>query len=336
MTQNMQKPNPERTRWLGAELKERSEHLDKLYIKHPSVRKILDYIDTELVSRAADGHTSGLLIISPSGAGKSALIKHLINRFPAVETDEFRTCPVVAFNVPPVPSPKTMGAGMLKAMGDVLWDTGTAEKKLDRIAVLLAAAKTKLVLIDNFQDIPMRRRSRGVLNVATWVRDICDINFGGIVIAIGTAEAAQVRDANEQVQRRIQARLNLPTFGGETRDDLINFSKLLKSFDHSLPLAEDSGIYLGDMPKRIHCATHGNFDYLIKLLKRAIEIAVANGHERLSIEVLFDAFSQQHQLYAAPENPFSPDYLWSNLAQPGQVFYNVAFPVELPEEEAVA
>jgi hypothetical protein len=174
------------------------------------------------------------------------------------------------------------------------------------------------------------------LNVATWVRDVCDINFGGVVVALGTAEAAQVRDANEQVQRRIKARLTLPVFSGETQVELREFAKLLRGLDKHLPLAEDSGIYLGDLPKRIHCATRGNFDYLITLLKQAIEIAIKRGEERLKVEILHDAFKEQHQDYAVAENPFAPNFLWTRLEQPGQVFHNVAFSLEHLEEEVEA
>lgn len=318
-----------RSKWSSANLKARFEHLDHIYIKHPAVMKILTYIERELESRSADGRTTGLLIIAPSGAGKSALIKHLTSCYPKVVTDEYRTCPVIAFTVPTMPSPKTMGAAFLKAMDDVLWDTGTAGKKLDRIKSLLVPAKTRLVLIDNFQDIPTRRKSRGVLNVATWVRDVCDINFGGIVVALGTAEAAQVRDANEQVQRRIKARLTLPVFSGDTPDEILKFAKLLRGLDKNLPLAEESGIFLGDLPKRIHCATRGNFDYLIKLLKQAVKVAVAEGQERLTVRNLHDAFEEEHQDYACSENPFAPDFLWTKLSQPGQVFHNAEFAIDV-------
>lgn len=325
-----------RSKWNSASLKARFEHLDNIYIKHPAVVKILNYIQRELESRASDGRTSGLLVIAPSGAGKSALIKHLTSRFPKTVTDEYRTCPVIAFTVPTMPSPKTMGAAFLRAMNDVLWDRGTAGQKLDRINSLLVPAKTQLVLIDNFQDIPTRRKSRGVLNVATWVRDICDINFGGVVVALGTAEAAQVRDANEQVQRRIKARLTLPVFSGETEEEIREFARLLRGLDKNLPLAEESSIYLGNLPRRIHFATRGNFDYLIKLLKKAIELAVKAGLERITIQTLHDAFDEEHQDYACSENPFSADYDWASLALPGQVFHNVAFAVDIQAEEANA
>jgi energy-coupling factor transporter ATP-binding protein EcfA2 len=334
MTDKTSTETPNRSRWNCASLKARFEHLDNIYIKHPAVVKILNYIERELESRSADGRTSGLLIIAPTGAGKSALIKHLAKCYPSEATEEYRTCPVIAFTVPTVPSPKTMGAAMLRAMDDILWDVGTAEKKLDRIKCLLVAAKTRLVLVDNFQDIPTRRKSRGVLNVATWVRDVCDINFGGLVVAMGTAEAAQVRDANEQIQRRIKARLTLPVFSGESPEEMREFAKLLRGLDKNMPLAEESGIYLGDMPKRIHCATRGNFDYLVKLLKQAVKIATSEGHERLTVKILHDAFEDEHQDYACSENPFAPDFLWTRLAQPGQVFHNVEFSVGSSEEES--
>ena len=326
----------DRTRWNNASLKARYEHMDTIYIKHAAVKKILRYIERELEARRADGRTSGLLIIAPSGAGKSALIKNLIKNYPKIVTDEYRTCPVIAFTIPTMPTPKTMGAAFLKGMNDLLWNMGTAGGKLDRIRSLLVPAKTRLVLIDNFQDIPTRRKSRGVLNVATWVRDLCDINFGGLVIALGTAEAAQVRDANEQVQRRMKARLTLPVFSGDTHEEMVEFANLLKVFEKNLPLAEESKISMGDLPKRIHIATRGNFDYLVKLLKQSVKLAAERAQERITVEILHDAFEEEHQDYACSENPFAADFLWTKLDQPGQVFHNVSFSLEdLEEVEAL-
>jgi len=318
--------------WKEVSLQERIAYLEDIYVKHPAVQAILSYIERELEYRRADGKTTGLLIIAPSGAGKSALIKHLTRSYPKVETEESRTCPVVAFTVPTVPSPKTMGAALLRAMADILWDVGTAGKKFDRINKLLTPAKTRLILIDNFQDIPTRRKSRGILNVATWVRDLCDINFGGIVIALGTAESSKVRDANEQVQRRLKAKLSLPVFAGNSDDELKNFARLLKSIEKLLPLAENSAIYSVGMTKRMHCATMGNFDYLMTLLKNAICIAEKHGQETLTMQTLHDAFAHGHGDYAASENPFSPEFLWTNLDQPGQVFHNARFSTDIEEE----
>lgn len=333
---NKPKETVDRSAWRDAPLKERLAHLDNIYIKHPAVLSALSYIGRELEFRSADGKTSGLMIIAPSGAGKSALIKYLTRSYPKVETEESRTCPVIAFTVPTVPSPKTMGAALLKGMDDVLWDVGTAGKKFDRISKLLAPAKTRLILIDNFQDIPTRRKSRGILNVATWVRDLCDINFGGIVIAFGTTESLKVRDANEQVQRRLKAKLTLPVFAGDSEAELKVFARLLKSIEKLLPMAEDSAIYSGNMTKRMYCATKGNFDYLMTLLKNAICIAKTNGQELIDMVTLHDAFAHEHGDYAASENPFSPDFLWTNLDQPGQVFYNAKFSVTMEEEMEVA
>jgi len=179
----------------------------------------------------------------------------------------------------------------------------------------------------------MRRKSRGVLNVATWVRDLCDINFGGLVIVLGTAEAAQVRDANEQVQRRIKARLTLPAFSAKTHEELFEFAKLLKQLEKHLPLAEQSEICSGDMPRRIHFATRGNFDYLCKLLKQSVKLAMERSQERLVVQILHDAFEELHQDYAFSSNPFAPDFLWNELDQPGQVFHNVSFSLEHLDQE---
>lgn len=325
----------EKQKWHGASLEVRLQYFDSIYVRYTEVKLILDYLERELVRRAADRRTSGLLVIAPPGAGKTTLIKQLLNLYPPVITDELTTRPVVAFKVPPAPTLKTMGAELLRALGDPRWDRDTASVKFDRAKLLLVEVGTKLILIDDFQDVPLHRKSRGVQQIAAWLRDLCDIPFGGVVVAVGTAEATMVRDGNPQIQRRMQARLDLPVFAGETKEELLKFAGLLKKIDEALPLTEISGLFLGDLPKRLHIATLGNLDYLTKLLKKAVEKTMSRGAEQMTRQDLREAFQEQHQVYSQSENPFDLDFRWTDLAQPGQVFHNVDFNIS-PQEAKVS
>lgn len=335
MNTKITSPIAEKRQWQGASLVARLRYYDSIYVRHKDVIVILNYIERELVRRAGDRRTSGLLIIAPPGAGKSTLIKQLQNIYSPVVTDELTTCPVVAFKVPHAPTPKTMGAELLRALGDPRWNMGSATVKFDRAKLLLIEAGTKLVLIDDFQDVPLHRKSRGVQQVAAWLRDLCDIPFGGVVVALGTVDATKVRDGNEQIQRRMQARLDLPVFAGETKAELLKFAGLLKKIDEFLPLAEISELYLGDLPKRLHIATQGNMDYLTKLLKNAVEQTVSRGAEQMTRQDLRAAFDEQHQLYTQFENPFDPDFRWTDLARPGQVFHDVDFDIAPKEDRGL-
>lgn len=306
---------PEREYWRGKAIDARLQAFNNLYIYHREVEAIVKHIGEELAIAKTRREVSGLLVLGESGSGKSALVKHLARSFPPSETTETTTLPVVSFTIPLSPSPTNLGAEVLMALGDPCATLGTADMKFRRLAILLAKAQTRIVCIDNFHDLPARRGSRGLLAASNWMRDFCGLPLPIVVVALGTQEAAIVRDMNDQLRRRMQARMKLPLLSATT------LRTVLKEIDKKLPLAESSNLTSSDLAIRIHRATNGIFDYLMKLLSRCIVLATASGQERISIEILQAAFSAVHQDASATGNPFKPEYKGDELCKAGQVFF---------------
>lgn len=314
---NIGSAEQKRKRWLGAPLGDRLKYMDGLYLKHASVQRAFEWLEIELEMRKVKNCASGLLIIAPTGCGKSAFVKELERVYPGVSTPEKTQKPVVSFKIPATPTPKALGEALLKALGDPLYARGSAKDKLDRLKILLPALGTVIIAIDDFQDVPANRRERGVERVANWIRDLCDIEFPGVVVALGTEEAAIVRDAHEQLRRRMQSRLEFPVF--ERKDD--KFRGLLKSIDDSLPLAERSGFDAPQIAVRFHRANGGVLDYLMKLINAALLFAVKRGNERIELSDLERAFQHMHEVPAAGGNPFASDYDGRELDKPGEAFH---------------
>lgn len=310
-----------REKWTGIGIAARLARLDGLYIVHEAANKILRHIQDELVHSAARGKSSGTLILADSGAGKSRFIKYLTEIYPD-EKDEFGTTRrVVHFKVPSSPTPKQMGAAFLRALGDPLADSGNAEAKKFRIAQLLIQCKTLVVAIDDFQDVPARRKAIGVQDIADWMRDLMEMPFPGVVLAFGTSEAAIVRISNVQLKRRMPAVMELPVFEISTASGQKKFRALLQQIDDHLPLAQVSNLAAPAMMVRIYIATNGNFDYLMKLLSHALKRAVESSCESLSMEHFERGFDDLHQIPARNGNPFSESFNGSALDQRGQVFH---------------
>jgi energy-coupling factor transporter ATP-binding protein EcfA2 len=314
-------PQNNRATWAGKALPLRLSALDQLFVKHDAVKRILDYIQLELPIRAVQGRATGLLIVASSGAGKSRLVEYLKKLFPDEVTLTLTKRLVVSFKIPPSPSPKSLGEELLLQLGDPEYNVGTAKVKFDRIRKLLKKVGTIILTIDDFQDVPAKRGVRGVEQIACWIRDLCDIDFPGIVIALGTEEAVVVRDAHGQLLRRMQARLELPAFTLDSDDAKKRFKQLLNQIDGSLPMAERSNLDDSVMMVRLYRATNGSLDYLMKLLGKAIARAVARGSERIELRDLEQGFCDQHQVAASGGNPFSANYKGDELTQHGQIFY---------------
>ncbi len=321
-----------RQKWTGLGIADRLARLDGLYIVHDAANKILRHIQDELVHSKARGKSSGTLILADSGAGKSRFIKYLTEIYPDQKDAFGTTRRVVHFKVPSSPTPKQMGAAFLRALGDPLADRGNAEAKKNRIAQLLIQCKTLVVAIDDFQDVPARKKAIGVQAIADWMRDLMEMQFPGVVLAFGTNEAAIVRISNVQLKRRMPAVMELPIFEISTTDGQKKFRSLLQQIDEHLPLAQISNLASPALMARIYIATNGNFDYLMKLLSHSLKRAVESGSESLSMEQLEKGFDDLHQIPARNGNPFSGSFNGSVLDQRGQVFHQQS-DVDLLEAE---
>lgn len=322
-----------REKWRGQACSNRLKAMARLYVEYEDIKNLLNHIQRELILAEARGMCNGTLVIAPSGGGKTSFIKHLVRLYPDVISATLTVRRVVHFKVPKSPTPKQMGAAFLKALGDPLYKKGDAEDKMDRVADLLVACQTLIIAIDDFQDVPARRGTRGVKAVGDWVRDILEMKFSGILLAFGTQEAAVVRNSNDQLGRRMMARIELPVFSMDKPADISVFRLLLKRIDEALPLAEPSGLYEPDTMARIFQATAGNFDYLIKLLTHALMRAVERESEHIELQDLHSGFADQHQVAAHHGNPFALDYDGISLDQSGQIFYKSAETADAQEKQ---
>lgn len=311
-----------RETWRGAPLKARLTALEGIFIRHKAVRALFEYIEHQFQFNVARGMADGVLVIAESGAGKTKTIDQIELTYPSVITPTLTTKPVVRLTIPPSPTPKSLGRAMLEALQDGDPSSGSAQEKFERIEALLVSVETRVVAIDNFQDIPARRQVRGIAEISDWFRDLCSIKFPGVVVAFGTKEAAIVRDSNPQLSRRMQARFELPVFSIEGDENVKRWKRILKELDDKLPLAESSNLSDSEMSVRIFVATGGNFDYLKKLLAKSMPAALKRGHERIELQDLQLGFAGQHQVLAQGGNPFDPGFAGTKLNGPGQIFHN--------------
>lgn len=316
--------------WRGASVQARLKDFAGHYLVHDSVQSILSSIESELVCNEARGMATGILVIAESGVGKSSLIKHLITKNPARVEKEVTLRPMVAFKVPKTPTANSMGAALLKALGDPDYNADTSDGKLERIGSLLRICQTKIVAIDDFQDVPARRKSKGVREVAFWLRDLCEIKFPGVVLATGIKSAMIVRDNTAQLKRRMTIVHELPLFEIRTREGLRKFRRVIRGLEKRLPLAEPSGLVVPDVLKRMYVATGGRFDYIMKLLSKALYVVTQNGVERIEMTHLKQAFDMLHPDGTKRGNPFDEQLDPQDLHQRWESFFH-----DLSEEDVL-
>lgn len=263
----------------------------------------------------------GLLLIGPSGVGKSTLIEHYELLYPRTHDPEGTRIPVLRVSVPSSPSAKSLAEAILVALKDPKAHRGTASEKTERIEGWLKRCGVELILLDEFQHLIYTSALTGFRDVTDWLkRLISNTNVG--IVACGLPEAALVVESNEQLARRFSARIQLTPFALDDADDFREFRGLLDTLESLLPLPMETPLREANLARRMHVASYGLFDYLCKVLEGAVSAAVAAHQTQIDLPALAAGF--RNRIWSSvPDrlNPFYPESLLRPLDRHGDVFY---------------
>lgn len=329
-----------RERWLQEGVEARIRHFRNIYIEHEDLIKAEKMIDCKAFeiehALALDNddfvydptvtHGTGVLVIGESGAGKSTFAGQLLKRNPQIWTPTATYMPTVYMRVPLAPTEKSMCSALLEAMGhpDL---KGTAGDLGKRAVQLMRRCRVRRLIVDDFQDIPATR-IKGVQRMGDWIRGIIQAT-PCVVVAMGTPSALVVRDSNDQLQRRMQATVELLPFvvtgtnKVSDRTSARRWMNLMESIDAKLPMAKSSCLLEQSAALLLMQATNARFGHLSALLKHGIMCAVEAGSERIDVVHLHKAFQRTFGTAANNGNPFDSDYDGEPLTNAGQAFARV-------------
>lgn len=334
----MTKPN--REAWRGVQIEERQRYIaNELVVAHPDL--VLALREIARIARRSRMEQKGyaMLVIAGSGQGKSFLTRYLAKRYPRRDDGEASKVPVLAFSVPASATGRLMGVAALGALGDPRANVGDSETVRCRLLALMAAVEVEIVLIDNVQDIPEKRREGGIKQVGNWIRDLID-GSKVLVVLLGTPAALLVTSLNPQLRRRAVKQLFIRYFDIEPISAFSRFMRLLDELDKQLPLAEPSALSKPDLARKVYFATYGVMDYLLGLVSEAVDCAVTAGREHLEMDDLAEAFSRLFRDAASETNPFRTGGPQRALDHPGEPFFkwfdssNPRFPLSTNKSES--
>jgi hypothetical protein len=314
---------PEKNHWLGKSIFDRQQWTESFFVEYPNIQQIERDFYRKLEYCERSGKYSAMLIIGGSGAGKTTFAKRLhalaTQRY-ARHDDEKSICPVVQFAVPDPCTPYEFSVAVLTALGDREPRSRKNRAETKKAAeILLRNCEVMLVLIDNLQDVPARRATRGIELVGTRLRDLID-SSGALWVFLGTEEAQKVVHRDAQLIKRISYRAHLKYFQIKTRDEKVVFANLLSKVDKWVPLAEPSCIANREYRGRFYCATEGIFDRLVALIDCGWLETVNAGRETMVLSDLEKAFVQVHGPTPDHKNPFHPSFIPQNLRGEGEPF----------------
>ncbi len=275
---------------------------------------------TTLHQRGLDARIpGGLLITGQTGSGKTTLIEYYRSFFPRQNLEDRTVTPVLIVTTPESPTVKSLAEAILIALGDPVASRGTAEEKTRRINHYLKECRIELLVIDEFQHFLDSGKTKQARKVTDWLKNLFNISNVPVVL-VGLPRAAMVVRMNPQLQRRFSAPYYLKPFSFEKGKDQLEFRGVLRTIHGSLPLPCPE-LHEANLAHRFFIASCGLFDYLAKIIDRAVQIAGEEGHKELTQQHFARAFKDEVWRDVPDRlNPFNPKGVLRPLTKLGEPF----------------
>jgi len=316
----------DRSIWRGKSLEERNRHLLKTFIVHPLVFALIEAIEERIEKVEEGANPAGILILAPSGGGKTRFCEFLGTRYTPERLENRTKFRFIAIETPQPCTPLEVANAILSELGDPFCEGRITKVQCKRARLMLVAARTIILAVDNAHDIVERTGPKGVQKVGNYLRlliDKCNL----VVLLLGLPEAAFVVDANPQLKRRVPGRSLLSDYDITKPDGLAKFLRLQHELDDVLPLAKKSGLGKGQMGKGLAYASDGKFAHLVNLLTRAMAHAVKENREVIALSDLSRAYKDYFLELLTGVNPFKPGFKdWRRLNRPGEPHHVVEDP----------
>ena len=263
----------------------------------------------------------GLLIIGPSGFGKTTILEQYAAQFPIFIETKFTRIPVLIVTTPSLPTTESMAEAILLALGDPLATKGNAERKFERIKFLFEQCQVELLLIDEFQHFFYARTIVEFRTITDRLKTFLN-STGRAVVLCGLHEAEMVIQSNQQLARRFSSKYTLTPFSISSDQDFIEFRGVLKAFQERLPLPTVTPLHEANLARRFLIASNGLLDYVRKILEGAVSVASAAGHQSLDLPAYAEGFRREVWADVADRlNPFHLESPLRVLNRSGEPFY---------------
>jgi len=308
--------------WQGAPLWERRGWKKTMFIDHPKVKEILVHALENIDYASKREQSVCMHVVAESGGGKSWLvdeIARIVRNAYFREDVEKTVVPALRLEAPTPCTPVELCISILSRLGDP-FARKRAKTDLagltELTARMLAACEVRVILFDNFHDIPSARRARGIEQIGIRLRDLIDMTQC-LWMFFGTGKSRDVIAAESQLIKRVPYCVEIEYFTIEGSGGK-RFLRLLERLDAWLPLAQSSCGELKRLSGHIYVATNGMFERITDLLDHSWHYAVAAGREQLLQEDFARAF---RMIFGADrENPFHEGFVIRTLDRPTEPY----------------
>lgn len=275
-----------------------------------------------------------IAVTGESRTGKSRVLEECIAAHFPQRTKEGVIKPILYVKTPPRPTVKGLAEEMLRAIGDPKSSAGEERSKTSRLKTLMAAAKIKMVILDEFQHFHDKGSRKIMHEVADWLKILVDDMKVALVVA-GLPRCRAVLNQNEQLDGRFLAPAVMPQFDWRDDDARDEFVGILEAFHESLGRHFDlPPLHSPGMAFRCYCGTGGLIGYLTKFLRQAVWDAIDEGRTSIDLAQLYAAHRGAVWVEAGAisfPNPFSKSFTY----QPSEDLIARVQQIGVPPPEAL-
>ena len=275
--------------------RERLLRLESIRITYPRWQHIIEEIGRCHEMHGVAAEPQCLLLVGPTGAGKSTLVASYAQRYPPLVDEAGMGRVVVRATIPTPATVKALASALLAALGDPRAAYGTVGSMTYRLTQFFRDCGVELLILDELQHFRDRDSRKVLENASNWLKTLIKETGVSCVLVGLQGEAEEVVRLNRQLARLFgDAHVLLPFAWEERRPETVQeFRTFLGLLEGLLPLAAPSGLAEYATVRRLYLASEGIVAYLMELVRRATYLAVAQGCERLDGPLLAAAFDQR-------------------------------------------
>ena len=285
--------------------KDAIERFKDCWIDADHTREALEYMN--LAHRMSGVSPLNFVIVGVPGSGKTAICKKVKSLIPSIDSDELTTFPVVHAEMTGGATVPALVDQLLKLLGQKIVRGMTQAEKKELLFTQLEICQTKLILLDEFQQL-VRRNNRDFNDrVCEFIKELSretNISIG----LIGVPKGLKVFELDEHLLSRFSSPIRLVELDKRSGVTFEYFQDFLVKLLEQYPL-KTSKLTSDSNAARLWMACRGNLRTLKKILIVAANLFYEPKYHPLTIEEVGIAYSfvdSNPEFYGANGHPVHP------------------------------